>query len=246
MIWLLACSVLKTEPGSGDGSLAFPHPEGFDQASAHGAAALEDRGACLDCHQVDQAAAPRCGSCHEAYPHEEGWLDAHGGSQLECSDCHEAQGLQATESWACDSCHAAWPHPAGWEQPTGHGSFVLSRHAETALCSGCHDQGADFCGSCHELYPHTADWRAREQHGATARSALDSCAACHGEDHAGGSTGVACANCHASYPHGSDPKREHIHAARVGEGVCLACHEAGEGPSQVHASCATRCHGGEP
>lgn len=95
----------------------------------------------------------------------------------------------------------------------------------------------------------------------------DNCATCHGEDFAGGTSGVSCYQCHAAYPHPDDfkfPSQANFHGKTVaqvahwdlsecqschgedyaGKGVdeknCRTCHTAADGPED----CQT-CHGGE-
>jgi hypothetical protein len=239
---LMACAVLESPPSGGDGSLGFPHPADYDLGPAHGAEAARSQAACLDCHAVPGSSAPSCASCHEAYPHLEGWIREHGASELACEGCHAVEGLQATDRWGCDSCHAAFPHGASWERPEQHGAWFTARGAEEALCSGCHEDMAD-CSDCHEAYPHASGWSLPERHGAQALLDTEVCASCHGADFSGGTTKVACSTCHASYPHPADQLRAHLPASRVGEAVCLRCHEPGDGPATVQASCSASCHG---
>lgn len=247
MILLLACAFLEPAPAPEPAKdLGFPHPTGFDQAAAHGADALAEDGPCLDCHQVEGSQAPRCESCHADYPHLEGWILDHGRFAEGCGACHAAAGTEAATSWACDRCHGAWPHAMTWALPSEHGAWFVARGAEDAACSSCHEAGTETaCQGCHADYPHAENWSSPEVHGPEALADAESCAACHGADFGGGTTGVACSTCHASYPHG-DELSDHVLAAEHGEGPCLRCHEAGDGPSTVQPGCARSCHGEAP
>jgi len=79
---------------------------------------------------------------------------------------------------------------------------------------------------------------------------LGACAACHADPKdatqwTGGRSGIACSTCHASYPHPSTWAVDHATAtAPLGEAVCAMCHEPGDGPATMVATCAARCHGG--
>ncbi len=70
MLLLLACQ--RTTPVADGDALPFPHPAGFEEA--HGEAVARYGESCASCHR-DDVGAPTCESCHEGYPHAEGWLD---------------------------------------------------------------------------------------------------------------------------------------------------------------------------
>lgn len=259
ILLLAACAVPWAEEPPADTDAVFPHADRYEQPTAHGADALaEGQGTCDTCHGEASTAAA-CTSCHDLYPHPEGWRSGaqHGSGLLDdtveidtCYDCHAAEGLYAAEQVGCTSCHASFPHPEGWAGATAHGAYALARGDTTAVCGPCH--GADLgggdagvaCTDCHADYPHGADWAQPDHHGAASG---ESCFDCHGEAGTGGAAGVACALCHAPYAHPDGWAASHLGtAARTGEQICLGCHAAGDGPSPMVARCATTCHGGAP
>lgn len=246
IVLFFACVLLDPAPQP-VGEVRFPHPEGFDEG--HGALALElGTSACLDCH-VEGATAPTCASCHEHYPHAEGWVagSVHG-QQKTCLGCHKAEGSEVS----CTSCHASYPHAAGWAEAGVHGAYALKRPDSAVVCGPCH--GDDLrggaievgCSSCHESYPHAEGWESA--HGEQGAEGAEDCIACHTDpvdatSWTGGISGVACARCHSSYPHSEDWPSGHIAGVSVsGEAVCMRCHEPGDGPEQV--PCGASCHGG--
>lgn len=233
---LLACPA--TDPAPTGGGVPFPHPEEY----AHGADAMEYSTACVGCHRDE--GAPTCTSCHD-YPHSIGWLagSKHGqGDLTTCFECHGSQEVAPD----CQSCHSSYPHSETWTEQD-HGAHTLAQGSPELTCGSCHgdelqgDGEVPACSSCHS-YPHPDDHVAKHQNGGT-----DGCSSCHGELGEGGATGVACSSCHAGYPHAPDWTLGHIEAGKLrGEGACLQCHEPGDGPSTMPATCGQRCHGGQP
>lgn len=236
----------------------FPHPEDFKKGTAHGAEAIRvGANACLGCHRED-AGAPICASCHPAYPHPDGWLDGethgkdlggdHADDRAVCQKCHGGEGLKAP---ACDTCHTSYPHPPAWRESGHHGVWALARGSLTAACGSCHGaalEGKDpapACNSCHTMFPHPSNWTDADQHPLAYRA---DCYGCHGVDGSGGSSGVACSRCHASYPHPAKwAQSGHIAtASKVGEDACLFCHDPGDGPPDMPATCGAQCHRGTP
>lgn len=236
MTWMLLLACLQPASTTVSEGVAFPHPTPYP----HGADALEFGEACLGCHR-DEGGAPACDSCHD-YPHAEGWLVGarHGAATDDCGTCHGTE----PNSPACTSCHGSYPHDATWTDE-GHGTWSVAHGSPTASCGSCHGtelEGrgeASSCDSCHD-YPHPADMVSAHRAGGS-----EGCDSCHsaGSD----STGGACASCHPGYPHADDWTRGHIDAGKLqGEGACLTCHEPGDGPSAMPATCGVRCHGGAP
>ncbi len=241
----------------------LPHPAGWEEAGQHGTSYLErGQAACADCHEPD-AFNSFCGECHQSYPHADGWLEGaqHGGGtygefgELQpCQDCHELSASQAG-SLPCTACHASYPHPEAWEGRGQHGAYLVQRGGERVVCAPCHGDDLDgaevsgACTDCHASYPHPQGWERGEAHGhfeglERQGAAAAGCLGCHAQG--SGQAGVACARCHASYPHGLGWGA--AHAKRVvdlGEGSCIACHDPGDGPTTMPASCAPVCHGGK-
>lgn len=253
---LFACSTGPAAPSPVAGDLPFPHPDGYDAATAHGGEARTfGADVCLGCHRAEAGAAATCESCHAGYPHVEGWLAgaAHGeglggvaGAERRdaCTSCHGATGLAAP---ACTACHGSYPHPVGWVIGGAHGAYAIERGSATASCGSCHGTAleggvvAPACTACHADWPHPAGWSDPSRHAA---ADLTTCGGCHGADGSGGTSDVACARCHATYPHAEGWPVGHVSvAAKVGEAVCLDCHDAGEGPSAMPAACGAVCHG---
>lgn len=241
----------------------FPHADGYDAGTAHGADYLaRGMAGCDTCH-AEGGTAPACASCHAAYPHPEGFVagEQHGvgtwgptGTLEACAACHGDAALTAGASLGCSACHQTWPHPAGWTEGGLHGQAVLASGSAVAACGSCHGGEAldggrvgGACATCHPSYPHPAGWSDGAVHGAfegASTAGSDACASCHGGED-GGTAQVACSRCHATYPHPADWTVAHIgRAAPLGEGACMACHEAGDGPATMVAPCATACHGG--
>lgn len=210
---------------------SYPHPEGFIVGATHGAGT---------------------------------WGE--GGDRSTCDACHADPGLWAGQNLPCTACHETWPHPEGWGAQAGHGLYVTARGGSVsdspvpaAACGSCH--GADLaggssgvsCTACHSTWPHADGWVSADSgqagdHAAAFQTSAElaaECAACHGSAWEGGSSGVACSQCHQGFPHAEGWDRGHIPlSVQVGEGPCLACHDAGEGPAGMIASCGGACHGG--
>ncbi|MBN2008715.1 cytochrome c3 family protein [candidate division KSB1 bacterium] len=100
-------------------------------------------------------------------------------------------------------------HPEGWNTSGSdvfHGTKVLE--VGYSSCKSCH--GTDLqggktgigCFECHQTYPHPKEWNYITDpnfHGtyiATHGGSLDYCKGCHGENLAGGRSGVSCYRCH--------------------------------------------------
>ncbi len=171
-------------------------------------------------------------------------------------------------------------HPAGFV--TTHPSLILSS-SDTSLCQPCHGAALDggiakvSCFShtrngvaCHHSSP---TWGDPAEHGASAKlapghSSFIVCKICHGNDFAGGGSGVSCVNfCHTSgsAPHpGNTPgwitggTYTHTNTDPVNAVVCSDCHAGGVGinpphppltpaPAGTAPGCfnSTLCHGAE-
>jgi len=256
---LTGCWVLADERQGPIEGAVFPHADGYDAPELHGVAALGSQGGtCERCHAEAGEVTPTCTTCHETYPHPEGWIAGAvhgegtwgaGGSVRECNACHEYSGLQTAVDLPCDGCHASFPHGMSWE--ISHDTYTRDRGSAVAVCGPCHGEdlaggSVDIsCTECHADYPHAADWASPEAHGVAALADSTSCLACHSTDGSGGSSGVDCSLCHTAWPHSSRWDEEHLGVAgTLGEGPCLDCHEPGDGPATMVATCARSCHGG--
>ena len=164
--------------------------------------------ACTECHVVPTSAAHSNGRVEVTF----GALGSTGGASPtyaggSCSSvyCHGATlgGGAPAPTWtgtvACGSCHGAPP---------------ASHAATSTSCATCHpgtvkpDGTIDVAGGLHVngkvdvggggggAGVHAAGWSDPAQHGAAAKRDLASCRSCHGNDYAGGSTGVSCNACH--------------------------------------------------
>ena len=270
---LMGCATPRLDPRpSGDGPI-FPHVADYDQGRLHGRDQLDgspDR--CTGCHELEAPAdkdnvpagtPPACGGCHADWPHAAGWRagSVHGeglagedADRSACLDCHEAPGLVASTTFACNSCHASYPHAENWAEAGQHGVYAAGSPDPVAVCGSCHGaalegvEPATACVECHESWPHSEDWAEPTQHGAAAQLDKTRCEGCHATAGVwnGGAVDLACARCHATYPHPGDWGLTHLASTlQVGEDICLRCHNVGDGPPTMVATCAKRCHGGE-
>lgn len=259
-VFIGSCSRPAVEPQLAEGAF-FPHAEGYDETSRHGLDYLGVDGvACQECHvleSTDEAAAAGCRSCHASFPHVTDWslAENHGAAwrdaadPAECTGCHGADLAGGPSESACDTCHTSWPHPESWEEGAVHGAYLASRQSLDA-CLGCHEAEASApepdprgCKDCHARYPHDAGWQAGSAHGAAWLDTSD-CGTCHGEAGDGGAWGPGCTSCHGVYPHEAEWVVGHrVEVEATGEGACLLCHEAGDGPVTFPVTCAATCHG---
>lgn len=257
LVFATGCALLHDAEAPSTGGL-FPHEVGYANGTKHGADALRlGEPMCATCHVEDAQVTPTCASCHD-FPHPQGWRsgEAHGDAMRTnpglldpCAECHSHPGLVATDEVGCGSCHASYPHPEDWEM-TSHGPYVVQRQwAIVETCGTCH--GPDLtggaaeiaCASCHAVYPHPSGWRERSAHGVAATAVDADCTSCHGPNGDGGGSGVACSTCHAAYPHPSDWDTTHLGpASRAGEPTCMSCHQPGDGPTTMVATCSQECH----
>jgi hypothetical protein len=256
MAGLAACQIPRDEGTGGPSGASFPHPEGWAEGALHGASALlKGTAACTTCHQ-DGGAVP-CATCHTVYPHPAGFRDgsAHGNASCEegtagclpCAACHENPTLVASRTAHCTACHASYPHASDWD--SAHGPWAVGRGEARAPCGPCHGDAsgspAAYCGTCHTAWPHPVGYADPTSHGAGWAKDPPSCGVCHGSHGEGTASSPACSRCHAGFPH-TDGWSHLAQATRLGEGTCLACHEAGDGPAGVPTTCAPVCHGGTP
>ena len=267
LLLVAGCAILPDRPTASTDA-TWPHADNYG-GGLHGVDALKDDARCDACHGGRAPTGPACDTCHPDYPHPAGWRagDAHGqdrspkatartemqdpliATKSSCMPCHGDPLLTAGRDWSCTSCHASYPHPAAWGQAAQHGLAALARGDIDASCGSCHaepDQPvAAFCWTCHADYPHAEGWDDGQTHGAAWNVNEAACTTCHGEGGAGGKVGVTCARCHAVWPHPSDFASTHVaQAAKVGEPVCLTCHEGAEAPATMIATCSPACHGG--
>jgi hypothetical protein len=259
---LAGCAELWVPAPASNPDARFPHPPDYERGAVHGADALPlDEAGCMACHRDSSDTAPACTSCHDSFPHPVGWragarhgtplLGPTGADLRPCEECHLQPGMQATDEVPCTLCHASFPHPDDWALGGIHGTHAIGSGDPRALCGTCH--GADLgggnvgvaCDLCHTAYPHPTGWADPSGHGASALADLSSCLGCHGEGGTGGPAEVPCTRCHPTFPHAANWPAAHLTAAdRVGEAVCLGCHEPGDGPATMVALCGARCHGG--
>jgi hypothetical protein len=130
-----------------------------------------------------------------------------------------------------------------------HGARVLERGASSCMVCHGHDfQGASGVPSCYECHDgaggHPYGWEERGAssfHGAAVEATGPApCAACHGEDYAGGWSGVSCSECHAGGPSGHPAGWLESHGQSQNT-TCARCHGIYPGSGSSGLSCGD-CH----
>ena len=119
---------------------------------------------------------------------------------LDCTACHTPTALPSTHP------------PLTMPNPTG------------ADCVTCHDMSKHTTGTV-TFAPHPATWMNQADpgfHAFSANKGLAACQGCHGQDLAGGITGVACAQCHdTALPTGVTTWKKN----------CVMCHGGTDNPT---------------
>lgn len=217
-----------------------------------------------------------CRKCHSSYPHKTQWLqqasdDFHGKhlaandyKTAECAACHGDDFTGGSSGISCRACHASFPHPEGWLEKASenfHGAHLAAKQYDTSECSACH--GEDFnggtsgvsCAACHAAFPHPTGWldtASQDFHGdylGDNQFDTEMCSRCHGEDFAGGTSGISCYTCHAEYPHlsgwverGTDNFHGKVLADRQFDlSTCSTCHGTDFAGGDTGVACAS-CH----
>ena len=150
-------------------------------------------------------------------------------------------------------------HPAGFVST--HPTLILSS-SDIGPCQSCHGdtlQGGITKVSCFSPslngvachHPSPVSWVTSAQHGASAKqvpghSSFFVCQICHGNDFAGGGSGVSCLNtagCHGSGVNSPHPRRPwratgtdntHTNTDPVNAVVCVNCHANGANTNPPH------------
>ena len=184
---------------------------------------------CKLCHgeNLDEVMAGNsCVTCHEIYPHGEGWAgtgeNSHGqylqenGYPLEsCQTCHGENFDEVMRGQSCRTCHALYPHVPGWitpADPNFHGTYLSRLGYELSSCQTCHGQNFDeikkdtSCRTCHDSFPHPEGWPGTGEgsHGAYLRASgfkVSDCQPCHGDNYDRVIVNTSCRTCHETYPH---------------------------------------------
>ncbi len=177
-----------------------------------------------------------------------------------CQACHGSRYEGGTSDISCRSCHVVdAPHPAApWSGGPYSHEDVNELNAGT--CADCHlsrdsseRPGCFNASLCHgEKSVHAEGWNLPDRHGAEAKGdpaaggGLQGCRDCHGNDFAGGTSGVACASCHgiaAPHPLGgwSEGGPDHRTAGEGNAPVCASCHTELADPPDCFS--ANGCHG---
>ncbi|MGK5085291.1 hypothetical protein WDW37_18545 [Bdellovibrionota bacterium FG-1] len=246
----------------------YPHEPGWKMPEMH-AARIKSTGKLIndqaiklcatECHGPDLGGGLSkvgCASCHDVFPHKEGWLEPAGHGQYAmdsgtqgCRLCHGADLRGSADASSCNKCHADYPHlNPNWTAPgtasVHAATFVLEMQVGAIMaCATCHGANYDrklkgkACVDCHtQGVSHSGNWGDPAGHGAySARaytSATNKCVVCHKSG-----TSMGCFNCHENYPHLTPnwlaEGTQSVHAAtfiqRVKNGtvsVCAGCHGA--------------------
>lgn len=199
-------------------------------------------------------------TCHASGPafHAVDWLDKlssefhgiPGADPTACYLCHDPADPLTAPGYNCLDCHFSEDGllrvPAGSTYSHGDTSDTHTGFSSPAadVCVICHEINNSFgyepfCHNCHEIHEE-ADWDTSGVHGAAAKGApgtmsgFAACRSCHGDDFAGGSSGVSCRSpdvCHqADVPHPSGNRWEgestptHTRTNTGNAPVCGLCH----------------------
>jgi len=128
-----------------------------------------------------------------------------------CAGCHGSDFEGTDDATGCGECHdGVGGHPYSWVSPSSdsfHGLDVEARGIDP--CQQCHGQqyrgdgwSEVSCYTCHAMGPsgHPDGWLNQASFSFHGRKVTlegpDDCRRCHGQDLAGGSSGLACAVCH--------------------------------------------------
>lgn len=222
-----ACQTCHRENGRAAPTCAschpgYPHTEGWLSGQVHGKGLMGETGEaarqpCLECHGTEGLVAASehgCNSCHENYPHVEGWELAgqhgvyalsRGSATAACGSCHGTHLEGNKNAPACTKCHSDYPHADGWTAANQHPSpHAVAAASDFARCETCHGAGGTggkaevACAQCHASYPHPDEW----------------------------------------------VKTHYATVDKVGEGSCALCHAAGFADTVLPVSCGKSCHGG--
>lgn len=167
-------------------------------------------------------------ACSECHPIPTSPAHVNGHVELAFGPLASARGVTpsyATASGTCTTaCHGAAPSPAWTSDPTldctsCHGLPPATAPHEPSMtlpaCATCHPGTVLASGALNlssKLHLdgkvdvgafHGATWSSPAEHGRAAMTELTACAACHGQDLAGGSSGVSCNACHQAAGHAS-------------------------------------------
>ena len=205
------------------------HPEGWEDATAHGPAAKYQEDDCLVCHGEDLTGGSTgisCDSCHE-----EGWRE-------NCSFCHGGT----------DNATGAPPRDISGETETDllsfrtHTAHVTTRWHEAYDCEQCHNKPTDILSSGHLFVGDTTPGVSEVQFSAGLSASGNyegsgSCANlyCHGNGQ--GNNGeadhtmepVTCTSCHPDQGSDDDDwdRMSGEHEDHLEEGAhCSDCHSA--------------------
>lgn len=170
---------------------SYPHNNQWGQSDQHGLfVLLTGKNDCKKCHGQDLQGGiseVSCSSCHKAYPHADGWKDAHGSNltslpgdiftnidqNCQTSNCHGDQGVsRGIPQCSSSDCHPSFPdrhrNNDVWKAEGAEGHRQHALQEGTSECAKCHyKENTWSCYSCHEKYPHTDDWIQADNHGAS-------------------------------------------------------------------------------
>ncbi|MFO0582828.1 MAG: CxxxxCH/CxxCH domain-containing protein [Anaeromyxobacter sp.] len=200
----------RDEPAEKDKAAPPQTPGGVGEAGAHLAhlhgGQFRGRIACSECHTVPDVTFHTNGKVEltfGAIAGANGVVAAYDPATHTCAVwCHGPKlsgGPATSPAWfdrapaECGDCHGAPPpnHAPGSTQCNTCHPGTVDANRKIIVANGLHQNGKIDVEAAHPQ-----GWSDPAQHGPAAKEDLASCRTCHGDDYAGGSTGVSCNDCH--------------------------------------------------
>jgi predicted CxxxxCH...CXXCH cytochrome family protein len=167
--------------------------------------------ACSECHPIPASSAhvnQRVDFAFGPLASARGVTPSYVDSSGTCTTaCH---GEAASPAWTsdptldCASCHGLPPAVAPHD-PSMSLQACATCHPGTVLPTGALNRASKLHldGKVDVSVFHSDTWSSPTEHGRAAMTELGACASCHGQDFAGGTSGVSCNACHQTAGHAS-------------------------------------------